>query len=94
MADKLTRQEMAAVIRSGGSILYGGRIITAEDELPSEADLAGSPEEEQKVITDYETKIAELQAQVEKLQAKQEARKDVPKGKAKKGEPEEEVFEP
>lgn len=36
----MSRDDMMKVLRDGGSVLHGGRIIAHEHDLPTEADLA------------------------------------------------------
>lgn len=65
----LSRAEMERTIAQGGSVLYQGRIISRAQDLPSEADLArGDPDAEAQTQTRLEAQIAELQAQVQRLQ--------------------------
>jgi hypothetical protein len=66
---QLTRDEMAAVIAGGGSVLYEGRTIWRAQDLPSEADLAqGDPEKEAAASASLQEQIAQLQADLAKLQ--------------------------
>jgi predicted HD phosphohydrolase len=77
---------MEQAIREGGSVLYGGRIITRAEHLPSAAELAqGDPAAEAAAQADLQAQIADLQAQVAKLQAPAEELKG--KGKAKDAPP-------
>jgi hypothetical protein len=41
----LSRKDMERVIKGGGSVLYGGEIITSVKGLPDEADLAETDEQ-------------------------------------------------
>lgn len=64
----LTRNQMEEVIRSGGSVLHGGRLITRVEHLPTDADLAaGNPEQEALAAAALEAQIAALQAQRDRL---------------------------
>lgn len=64
----LTRAEMEQVIREGGSVLHGGRLISQVEQLPSAADLAqGDPVAESAVANALQEQIANLQAQLNKL---------------------------
>lgn len=64
----LSRAQMEDVIRNGGSVLHGGRIITRAEHLPTEADLAaGNPEQERVAAAALEAQIAALQAQYDRL---------------------------
>lgn len=64
----LTRQQMEQAIKNGGSVLYGGRLITRTEHLPSDADLAeGNPEQEAAAAAALEAQIAALQAQRDRL---------------------------
>jgi cell division protein FtsB len=80
----LSRDQMEAVIANGGSILYGGRLITRVEHLPSEADLAaGDPTAEAKAAEKLERQMAQLQEQMKKLQEQQATPAKAPaKGKA------------
>ena len=63
-----SRKEMEEAIREGGSVLYGGRIVAALEELPSKAELArGNAEEEAAVAAEIDAPIAALSAQRAKL---------------------------
>jgi hypothetical protein len=60
----LSRGEMEAAIAEGGSVLYGGHLISRVQDLPSAADLArGNPEQEAAAAAALEAQIAALQAQ-------------------------------
>jgi hypothetical protein len=64
----LSRNQMEQVIRSGGSVLHGGRILTKPEHLPTDADLAvGNPEQEALAAAALEAQIAALQAQHDRL---------------------------
>ena len=63
----LTRGEMEQVIRSGGSVLYGGRILTKVEHLPAAEQLAG---DDPARLADA---AAELDAQIAALQARRAA---------------------
>lgn len=65
----LTRDEMEAVVKSGGSVLYGGKTLSRVEHLPSAAELAqGDPAKEAAATADLQAQIAELQAQLAQLQ--------------------------
>jgi hypothetical protein len=73
------RAAMEQAIRSGGSVMYQGRLITAVEQLPSAAELAaGDPAAEAEAQASLQTQIAELQRQMAQLEARQQ-----PGGKAK-----------
>lgn len=64
----LSRNEMEQVIRGGGSVLHGGRIISRVQDLPNDADLAqGNPEQEQQLATALDIQIAALTQQRDRL---------------------------
>lgn len=66
----LSRNEMEQVINSGGSVLLGGRLYTRVADLPNDAQLAaGDPEREAAAATTLQQQIAQMQAQLEQLQA-------------------------
>jgi hypothetical protein len=84
----LSRDQMEAVIANGGSILYGGRLITRVEHLPSEADLAaGNPDAEAKAAERLQQQMDALQKQMARLQEQQQATpaKAPAKGKASEG---------
>lgn len=65
----LSRREMEHVIRSGGSVLHAGTLYSRVEALPSEADLAkGDPAQEQAAAANLEAQIADLRAQLDRLQ--------------------------
>jgi hypothetical protein len=66
---QLSREEMEAVIRGGGSVMYQGKTLTQIGHLPTEADLAqGNPEAETAAANTLQQQIVELQQQLAKLQ--------------------------
>lgn len=66
----LTRAEMEQVILNGGSVLHGGVLISRVEKLPSAAELAkGDPEAESAASNALQQQIADLQAQVDRLNA-------------------------
>ena len=68
----LTREQMEQVIRGGGSVKHGGRIISTVEGLPSKADLAkGDPAKERAAAGDLQAQIDQLQQQLAGLQASQ-----------------------
>lgn len=65
----LNREEMEKVIRSGGSVLYQGSIISRIEALPSAAELAkGDPDKEAQAANDLQVQINQLQTQLAQLQ--------------------------
>jgi len=65
----LTRDEMEAVIKGGGSVLYQGRTLSSVAQLPSVAELAqGDPDKEAAATADLQAQIAQLQQQLATLQ--------------------------
>lgn len=73
----LTRNEMEAIIKGGGSVLLNGTIHTSVATLPSKAELAaGDPVAEQEAQSELRAQIADLQKQLEAAQAKKSAKKD------------------
>lgn len=71
----LSRNQMEQVIRNGGSVLVGGRIITKVEHLPTDADLAaGNPEQEQAVISDLSDRIKALEQQRNALQGQKKSK--------------------
>jgi uncharacterized protein YlxW (UPF0749 family) len=72
----LTRNEMEAIIKSGGGVLLNGTIHTSIATLPSKAELAaGDPVAEQEAQSELRAQIADLQKQLEAAQASQEGEK-------------------
>lgn len=70
---KLTRAQMEAAIRNGGSVMAEGKIITKIEELPSEAELAkGDESREQAVIAQLLVQKAGLEQQLAQLQGGQQ----------------------
>jgi hypothetical protein len=64
----LTRAEMEAAIKAGGSVLHRGAIYHQIGQLPSEAELAeGDPEQEAAVAAALDAQIAALQTQRDRL---------------------------
>ncbi|MHC5541214.1 hypothetical protein ACYOEI_23580, partial [Singulisphaera rosea] len=62
------RSEMEEIIRSGGSIMHEGQVITRVEDLPTDADLAeGDPELEASTLEDIDSQIAKLNAQRDRL---------------------------
>jgi hypothetical protein len=69
-ARTISRAQMERAIREGGSVLYGGRVISRAEQLPSEAELAqGDPDAEAEAQANLQAQMAALQAQMERLQA-------------------------
>lgn len=61
---QLTRAQMEQVIRGGGSVSIGGRVINRLDQLPSAVQLAGEDTERlTAAIDDLDVQIAALQEQ-------------------------------
>lgn len=70
----LTRTQMEAVIRGGGSVLHDGKLHTQLHTLPTEGDLAaGDPQRETQAANALQAQMADLQAQLDKLTAGQVA---------------------
>jgi hypothetical protein len=83
----LTRDDMARVLANGGSVLYGGRLITRERDLPSAADLAGDdPVQQARAQAALQQQIAALQEQVAQLQQAE------PQGAGHESSPDDHVF--
>ena len=67
---QLTRSEMEKVIRSKGSVLYDGAIITSIAELPTDATLAkGDKEKEDAARKDLKAQLEAISKQLEELDA-------------------------
>lgn len=78
----LTREQMEQAIARGGSVLHQGRIISRVQDLPSAAELAeGDPERESATANSLQQQIADLQAQLAKLQEPKAAGKTAAKEK-------------
>jgi|SRR5215831_3994472 len=90
---RLTHDEMVEVISSGGSVLFGGAVITDPTLLPTEAQLAQTDEDRAKVMAENTARIAELQAQNEALAIGAQVPPPAPKEDAKPSEVEEDVFD-
>jgi hypothetical protein len=74
---------MEAVVKSGGSVLHKGQVLTRLEHLPSAADLAeGDAEQSKAVLADIERQQKALDAQRKQLtdaakgQSKQSAKAD------------------
>ena len=81
----LTRAEMEAVIKSGGSVLYQGRTLSRPEHLPSAAELAqGDPAKEAEASADLQAQIADLQAQLAQLGQLQPSTPSAPSKTTKK----------
>lgn len=63
----LTREQMAAAVLGGGSVLYAGRLITRIADLPSAADLAVGTETAPQIAADLQAQISDLQRQLAAL---------------------------
>ncbi len=82
----MNRKEMEDVIRGGSGVLLEGRVYTSVDELPEEVELVnGKPEEQQRLAGDLEKQMAQIQAQLQRLQAAQ-PKNEQPKEDARKEE--------
>lgn len=69
---QLTRAEMEAVIRSGGSVVFRGRVLSKIEHLPSAVDLAaGDTTKLQATVDDLDAQIAALQEQQKVAKAAQ-----------------------
>lgn len=70
----LSRNEMEAVIRNGGSVLHGGRLLSKIEHLPTDADLAlasGDTRQAGSVASALQAQMAALQGQIDQLAAAQ-----------------------
>jgi hypothetical protein len=63
----LTRAEMEAIIRGGGSIHHGGKLITKIAELPDDVDLAQSNDDLEAAAEQLEREELELEQRRRKL---------------------------
>lgn len=70
----LTRRGMEAALQQGGSILYDGRVITQQQNLPSVAELAGNDEDA----------VLEAQKQIDEQQRELDRQRELLKIKPKK----------
>lgn len=87
MADTLDRARMEAIIKTGGSVLHKGVLYSRLDQLPSEAALAGTPEERAQARAKLEAQRDEIDRQLAALdEAEKAAEKDEPKDEPKKAE--------
>lgn len=94
-SEKLSRKEMEAILRQGGTVLFDGRIIGDFNALPSEADLAQGDTEAMKVAEqNIDAEIKRLLSEKQKLA---KAKEDEPKSgakSAKKDDDEDTIFDP
>lgn len=73
---KLTREGMERVIKDGGSVMLGHRLVTRVDDLPSEAQLAQGDAVRAKAAAErIQAQIAALQADLAMVSADDAARK-------------------
>lgn len=73
---QLTYEGMQAVLAEGGSVLYGGKVVTSAHELPSQVDLVRGKADQEKALEDHlDAEIGKLTAQKAKLKAP-ESKKD------------------
>ncbi len=67
---KLTRKGMEQIVQGGGSVLHKGQLFTTVAQLPTEAELAkGNPLAERAAEQDLKRRLAETQAELDKLKA-------------------------
>lgn len=59
----MSREQMEAVIRKGGTVLYKGRGIKSIEHLPSAAAMANTPEEKKSAADDIDAQIEKLRKQ-------------------------------
>lgn len=70
---------MEAVIKGGGSVLHGGRIIVSLSDLPKDSELAkGDPDAEKAALVSLQAEIDAKKAELAELQ-KQTKTDAVPK---------------
>ena len=68
----LTRAEMEQVIKDGGSVMYGGRVLNRAEHLPSEAELAqGNPAAEAAAESNLMAEADRISQQLQLLQSRQ-----------------------
>lgn len=63
----LTRKQMEETIAAGGSVLHNGKLHTSAATLPSKAKMASSDEDKETAAADLDKQIEALQAQKAKL---------------------------
>ncbi len=63
----LTRQQMIDTINGGGSVLFSGRLVTKVENLPSPADLATTDEERAAAEADIDSQLEKLNAEKAKI---------------------------
>lgn len=71
----MTRKQMEAVLKDGGSVMLpygtitrtGNRLVTSLDELPHAEDLATSESERSAAKSDLESQIKQLSARLDKI---------------------------
>lgn len=63
----LSREQMEDVIRNGGSVLIGKKLVASLSGLPTPAEMAKTPEEKQAAADDLDAQIAALQKKKEGL---------------------------
>ena len=61
-AGRLTLAGMQRVINSGGTVLHNGAVLSKAEHLPTESQLAKTPEERAQAAKDIDAEIAALQA--------------------------------
>ncbi len=64
----LTRAEMVDVIKGGGSVMIGGRVIDKLEDLPSAEEMAQTPEDKSAVADDIKAQMAALSARLSALE--------------------------
>lgn len=65
----MNKKQMIDVVRGGGGVFYGGKLIRTEAGLPSDAELAKTDAEKQAAAADLDAQIVALQAQRAELGA-------------------------
>ena len=64
----MTRKEMEAVIKGGGSVLHGGKVITSIADLPQQEDLAQTDTEKADVAQELRGQIDALSERLAKVE--------------------------
>lgn len=75
----LSNNEMALVIRNGGSVMFNGRHINRIEDLPNDAQIAAAtndPAREAAAVAALQQQVAAMQAQLEEAQAAQAKRQE------------------
>lgn len=64
----MTRKEMVQVLKEGGSIMLGSRIITNAADLPHEEDLAQTEEEMEEVAGNLRGQLEEISSRLARIE--------------------------